>query len=236
MSASSPNLAAIRSLQQKLQASGRYRGDADGVYGPLTKAAILTSLTDGPDTLLTEGDYSSAAAKIAVTPPHIKAIAAVESSGAGFASSRPVLLFEPHRFSKATGRKFDLSHPGVSYPKWDRTRYPKGQAERYEQLLTAISLDVAAGFASASYGKFQILGENYAACGFLTSYDFAVAQAYDERRQLDSLVQFLLSKGLAKPLAAGNWEAVAEGYNGTAYRQNQYHLKLAKAFKAAGGK
>lgn len=221
------------SLQRALRDTGRYKGALDGKYGPLTRAAVLLAMTDGPDTVLTEADFADAAQQLGVTPAHIKAVTIVESSGAGFSEGRPVLLFEPHRFSRSTKGRYDQLVPDISYPKWDRSKYPKTQAARYDQLVKAVGLDAHAGFASASYGRFQILGENYAACGYDSPFEFAEAQAYDERTQLQSFVSFLRSKGLDRALRANSWAVFAEGYNGTAYRLNRYDEKLAAAFAEA---
>jgi hypothetical protein len=225
-----------RELQQRLKASGRYAGQVDDAYGPLTRAGVLLAMTDGPDTKLNPADYITSAARLGVTPAHVKAIKLVESSGEGFAKGRPVLLFEPHRFSKATKGRFNASAPDVSYPTWDPKKYPGSQDGRYAQLVKAVGLDVDAGFASASYGLFQILGENHGLCGFSSSFEFAVAQAKDEIEQLRSLEQFLMATGLHLALRRSDWAAFAKGYNGTAYRQNKYDTRLEAAYIAAGGR
>jgi len=221
----------LAELQTYLKQTGRYTGAIDGDWGRLTEAAILTMLTDGPDTKLTEQEFVNSANRLGVSPAHIKAVVSVESSGAGFQAGRPLILPEPHRFSKNTGHRFDGSHPTVSYRKWKTRPYPKTQDARYDQLLKMIRLDVDAGFASASYGKFQIMGENHKACGFETSWQFAEAQARDERTQLIAFEHFIRANGLLKHLQRGDWAAFARGYNGTAYAQNKYDVKLAQAFK-----
>lgn len=223
----------VASLQRALRDSGRYHGPLDGKYGPLTRAAVLLAMTDGPDTALSERDITEAAQTLGVTPAHIKAVTVVESSGAGFADGRPVLLFEPHRFSRSTKGRYDEVAPDVSYPKWDRTKYPKTQDGRYAQLVKAVGLEAHAGFASASYGRFQILGENFKECGYDSPFEFAQAQAYDERTQLYAFVSFLRSKGLDRALRANSWAVFAKGYNGSAYRVNRYDEKLAAAFAEA---
>jgi len=226
----------IDTLQGVLRAAGLYGGRVDGKWGTLTRAATLVGLTIGPDTKLTDRDIELSASILGVTPAHIMAVRTVESGGAGFTDGRPTILFEPHRFAKATGGRFNASHPHVSYQAWGSRPYPAGQAARYEQLLDAIALDVDAGFASASYGLFQILGENFNACGFWTPGQFALAMARDERAQLEALEGFLRTNGLVEPLRRGDWAAFARGYNGTAYRANRYDEKLAAAFRAAGGR
>lgn len=225
----------ITQLQSVLKKTGRYFGPIDGSYGPLTRAAVLLAMTDGPDTQLDEQDFADSAARLGVTVAHIKAITTVESSGAGFVSSRPVILFEPHRFSRATGHVYDQAAPDVSYPNWDRAKYPRTQEGRWKQLVKAVGLNVDAGFASASYGRFQILAENYRQCGYASPFDFACSQAYDEISQLHAFERFITSKGLLDELRAGDWGGFAEGYNGTAYKLNHYDERLSNAFKAAGG-
>lgn len=226
----------LKDLQAFLKATGRYAGSVDGLWGRLTEAAILLALTDGPDAPLTEADFAASAQRLGVTPAHVKAVAKVEASGAGFFAGRPLILFEPHRFSKATKGRFDRSNPSVSYPKWDAKRYPKTQDGRYDQLLEAVSLDVDAGFASASYGKFQIMGENARACGFDNPFAFAVAMARDEARQLKAFEGFIRAAGLLPALQRGDWAAFARGYNGSAFAVNRYDSRLAAAFASFGGR
>jgi hypothetical protein len=218
-------------LQLRLRDSFRYPENPDGKWGPLTERAILTALTDGPDTALTEQDFIDSANRLHCPVSHIKAVAAVEAAGAGFFQGRPKILPEPHRFSKLTKRRFDQSNPTISYPRWGTRPYPKTQEGRYRVLLDMIRLDVEAGFAACSYGKFQILGENHAACGYPNSYTFAFAQAYDEPTQLKAFEEFIKSQGLLTYLQNGIWTKFARGYNGPAYRENRYDVKLAQAVR-----
>jgi len=221
----------LSQLQQHLKNTGRYHGAVDGLWGRLTEAAILTLLTDGPDTSLTEQDFVDSAKRLDVTPAHIKAVVAVESSGAGFFAGRPLILPEPHRFSKWTKGRFDRTHPLISYPKWGTRPYAKTQDARYDQLLGMIRLDVDGGFAAASYGKFQIMGENHKLCGYDTPMAFAEAMARDERTQLRAFEQFIINTGLLPALRRGDWVSFARGYNGTGYAKNRYDIKLAQAFR-----
>lgn len=224
-------------LQAHLKKTGRYAGAVDGLWGRLTEAGVLLLLTDGPDTKLTDDDLRAVAKSLKVSFAQVKAVTNVESAGAGFFAGRPVILFEPHRFSKATKGRFDKTAPQVSYPRWDPKRYPKTQDGRYDQLLAAVKLDVAAGFASASYGRFQILGENFKACGFPSAMAFAEAQARDELGQLTAFEWFLRSTKLVDRLRActsdpKTCEAFCAGYNGSAFRANAYHVKIAAQIAA----
>lgn len=219
----------LADLQSELEATGRYAGEVDGIFGPATQAAIMTALEDGPDTRLFPSDYEAAANRLLCPVAHIMAIAEVEAAGSGFEVGKPKLLFEPHRFHKLTDGRFAARHPGISYARWGERPYPKTQRERYGQLLEAVALDVDAGFSAASYGKFQILGENAGACGYARPHRFAFAMAFDEKTQLAAFEEFIRKLGILPYLRLGEWNRVAKLYNGSAYARNQYDVKLARA-------
>ncbi|ASY45771.1 peptidoglycan-binding protein [Sphingobium xenophagum] len=217
-------------LQRRLSSLGFYHGQIDGRIGPQSKAAILACLTDGPDYPVDTRDIAVAASILRVEEAKVWAVYDVESSGDAFIGGRPTILFEPHRFSKSTDHRFDRSHPALSSRTWNRKLYSRSQGGRWEQLLSAVALDVDAGFMSASYGAFQILGENYAVCGAPDPWSFAWRQAQTEGDQLDAFIRFIEGRGLTGALRRGDWAAFARGYNGTAYRENKYDEKLAAAF------
>lgn len=221
-------------LQAHLKATGRYSGELDGKWGRLTEAGVLLLLTDGPDTKITDDDLRAMAARNTLTFAQAKAVLEVEANGAGFEAGRPLILPEPHKFSKATGHKYDVSHPTISYRKWGQRRYPRAQDARYDQLLEMIRLNVDAGFASASYGKPQIMGFNHLLAGYDTPMAFAEAMARDEATQIKAFERFLKNTGLMAKLRGCTTDPVTcrlfcAGYNGTAYRENGYDVKLAKA-------
>jgi hypothetical protein len=217
-------------LQRRLASLGYYAGAIDGRFGPVSKAATLACLTDGPDYGVTDSDIAQAAGLLQAEPAKIWAIYSVESSGRAFAEGRPTILFEPHRFSRSTAHRYDASHPRLSSRAWNRKLYPASQEGRWAQLLDAVALDVDAGFMSASYGGFQILGENYAACGAISPWAFAWTQSQTEGDQLAAFVRFVEARGLKSALQRGDWAAFARGYNGTAYRENRYDARLAAAY------
>lgn len=221
-------------LQQYLKDTGRYTGAIDGDFGRISTAATLVALTDGPDTALTEGDYESSALRLRVPVAHVKAIATVEAAGAGFQDGRPKILPERHIFSRLTGGVYDKKYPTLSYPKWGTRPYPGSQDARYDLLMRMVALDVDAGFGACSYGKFQILGSNFKACGYGSEMEFAFAMARDERTQLLAFEAFILANGILPALKAGRWAEVARKYNGSAYAANQYDKKLAAAARSFG--
>ncbi len=183
---------------------------------------------------LTTQDISDAATVLAVDAKKVWAVAKVESGPlGGFApDGRPIILFEPHVFSRLTQHRFDAGHGGVSYPKWGAKPYPKTQAERWGQLDYAANLDHDAALQSASYGLFQIMGFNFKICGFQTILEFWDAMHRTERDHLLAFAAFVKGNNLDAPLRAGDWAAFARGYNGPGQAE-AYALKLATTYAQA---
>ncbi len=222
-------------LQTYLRAIGRYDGALDGLYGPKTFTALLQALYEGPDTALTEADLVASAKRLSVPLPCLKAVIQVESASGGFYNGLTVILFEPHVFSVLTGRRYDNSHPTISYRGWGARPYPRLQAERWGQLLLAAGLDVDAAFSAASYGKFQIMGFNYRTCGYARPFDMAMAMSRDEQTQLAGFERLILSRNLDDSLRLRDWKTFARIYNGPGFAEHDYHGKLQRAYLAAGG-
>lgn len=83
---------------------------------------------------------------------------------------------------------------------------------------------------SASWGKFQIMGENWKALGWPSATQFASDMNVSEANQLSAFIKFVRSKGLVNSLKMHHWAAFAKGYNGTSFRDNQYDTRLQHAF------
>jgi hypothetical protein len=182
---------------------------------------------------LTNEDYARAAALLGCSVAAIRAVCQVEAPRGGFlADDRPVILFEGHYFHRLTGGAFDKTAPTVSYPTWTRQFYSKSGAGEWERLSAAIALDRPAALKSASWGRFQIMGENYRFCGFDSVQAFVNAMYASEGAQLDAFVQFVLHRGLNDELRDQRWADFARLYNGPAYAKNRYDTKLADAYKS----
>ena len=176
---------------------------------------------------LTQQDYETAAKFLNCDVAAVKAVKEVESSGSGFqADGKPKILFEGHWFWKYTGGKFGVSN--VSYPKWVRNYYNENQHNRLEK---AAKLDREAALKSASWGMFQIMGGNHKKAGFSTLQSFINAMYKDEASQLLAFCNFVKNSGLQDELQRKDWVGFAYGYNGAGYKVNNYHTKLANAYK-----
>ena len=181
---------------------------------------------------LTDADFTRAAAAIGCEPAAIQAVASVESAGSGFnPDGSPKSLFEGHWFHKLTQGRYTADHPTISYPNWTREFYGKTWQAEQARLAEARALDDTAALMSASFGRFQIMGMNHAACGFRTVQDFHQAMCEGEGQQLDAFVAFIQHRGLADELQEHRWADFARLYNGPGYAVNQYDVKIAAAFK-----
>ncbi len=181
---------------------------------------------------VTEAQVEAAAKELEVEADLIRAVEATESAidSAKKLSyqGRATILFERHKFHAFTGglhdSQPDLSNPAAGgYGKWS-AQYPK--------LERAFQLDENAALKAASWGKYQILGENYKACGYGSPREFVEAMINSEQAQLDAFVAFLQSKPeIHRALKKKDWAGFARGYNGPAYDQNQYDQKLRSAYE-----
>lgn len=186
---------------------------------------------------ITAQAFQQAALSLGCDIACIRAVDEVESAGAGFDErGRVKILFEPHIFAKYSGHKFDKSHPHLSYGNW-KPGAPSYSRDQHAVLAEAKALDPKAAIMSASWGRYQLMGFNFEACGFRNVYDFEAAMNNGEGAQLGAFVKFILKdKVMLIALRAKDWRAFAERYNGPGFAKNKYDTKLAVAYAKHGGK
>ena len=191
-------------------------------------------------------DYRDAAAFLGCKPAAIKAVAMVESpvelldgdpNGSFDEYDRPLILYERHVFARCTDPKgkYDVAHPDLS---GFRKPYGPGgygkYAAQYEKLERAYALDPEAALKACSWGMFQILGENYAACGFGDVESFVTKMCRSEESQLDILCTFINgNQRLLNALRREDWVGFSYNYNGEDYRRYEYDTKFVTAFETA---
>lgn len=217
---------------------------ADGIAGQKTLLAlgVIQNEPNGHiqdveiSKFLTEADYLYAANLIGCDVAAIKAVSDVESMGGGFLSNGDVkILFEPHIFYrelKARGINPDKHLAGNSdilYSSWKSGSYGSTNIQ-WNKMNRAMKINKEAALASASYGRFQIMGFNYKMCKYSSVSDFVNDMMVSERYHLLSLIEFVRAKGLVKHLVNRNWSGFAKGYNGEGYKKNNYDTKLEAAY------
>lgn len=185
----------------------------------------------GPALPLTDADIAAAAKRLNVEPAVIAAVAEVESAGGGFlADKRPKILFEAHVFGRLTAHRHDASHPNISAPAWDRSLYGASGAHQYDRLAEAIKLDRNAALQSASWGRFQILGQNYSIAGVPDVERFVAAMCESENEHLKAFINFCSARDIIRYLAVHDWRSFTRVYNGPG-QVDYYAQKLAEAYR-----
>lgn len=217
----------------------------DGIVGAKTWKSLIveTEISDAKDLsakmmnkTLSEDDLLYAADELEVELATIKAVNEVESSGSGFILDRPKILFEGHVFwRRLKAYRIDPTifvnegYENVLYESWERKHYLGGLRE-YERLERAREIHNGAAFESASWGLFQIMGYHWHDLGYKSIYEFAECMHKSEGEHLKAFVRFVIHNNLAGHLQRKNWAAFARGYNGSGYKQNNYDIKLARAY------
>lgn len=182
-------------------------------------------------TALRRADFEEVAARLNCEWEAVAAVAEVESGPmGGFAQDgRPIILFERHLFSRKTNRQYDQSHPTISNS--SPGGYPRTQNERWAQLAEAYALDPEAALQSASYGRFQVLGQNYPNLSMPNAHAYVTKLSRSEKDQLEAFEGFVRANGLADELQRKDWVGFASRYNGPGYAANQYDQKMAAAYE-----
>lgn len=179
---------------------------------------------------LAEADYADAARELEVEVEAIIAVSQVETKGEPFnLLGRPKILFERHYFHRLTQGKYDDSHPDIS----QRTMGGYGrESYQYVKLEVAYGINPDAALRSASWGRFQIMGDNFRAAGYATVTQFVRAMSESESAQLAAFVKLIQSdKRMRTALREKNWARFAFLYNGRSYAENQYDTKMQSAYE-----
>ncbi|QDQ89151.1 DUF3380 domain-containing protein [Alcaligenaceae bacterium SJ-26] len=204
----------------------------DGKFGPKTDAYLRGSETGH---LLKQRDLVNAANRLGVDLPSVMAVNEVESTGSGFIEPGvPKILFERHVFwQRLRARGIDPAPLAQKYPgtvNQKRGGYAGGRSE-YTRLHVALQINRDAAWESASWGAFQIMGYHWETLGFDSVQAFVEAMRSGEAAQLDSFAAFILADpNLHRALKGRKWSTFARIYNGPAYAENLYDVKLSRAY------
>lgn len=199
--------------------------------------------------MLDNDDIEASCKALNIEPAAMHAVIEVESGGSGFfTNGQPKILFEGHVFwkhladRKAKGlipqgpEYYAPTYPDIVYKDWTRQYYLVDEKE-YLRLEKAMLIDRDSAYLSTSWGKFQILGENFEAAGFKgkTINDFVEAQKISEMEHLKAFIGFISNtlykgKNLISYLQSKDWSSFARAYNGPSYAENKYDINLEQAY------
>ncbi len=197
---------------------------------PLLQHRIFTPMCWAhPNDVLTEADFETAARDLQCEVAAIRAVADTEAKDSPWDFyGRPVILFERHKFAGHTGGRFSGTHPDLSQTRYGGWGLP---GKQYERLRRAAMLDETAALKSASWGLFQILGENYRTAGYATVAAFVTGMMQSRVNHLRAFVAFVgANSGLKRAIQQKDWADFARRYNGKDYRKNDYDGKMSRAY------
>lgn len=199
------------------------------------------------------------AKELGCQPAALIAVDSVESGGRGFFADgkTPIILFEPHIFWKELKKRGidpykyatktmsvknakgeiitlpcdDPKNP-ILYPTWVPGLYGPSTIQ-HQRLARAVNIDRDSALSAASWGRYQILGQNYKLAGCATLQEFINKIYRSEDDHLDLFAAYIKNTGLDDELRQLDWRGLAAGYNGPLYWRNNYDKKLAAAYKKA---
>jgi hypothetical protein len=202
----------------------------DGQAGPATRSAIMHVFANTSAPAITSNEIANIAENIGIPERNLRAISLVESGGSGFDNSgRPKILFERHYFHRLTNGRWSPS----SFSQASGGGYKESS---WDKLCRAACLHPLHAFASASWGKFQIMGSHANSLGYDSPLVFAYTMTRSEKAHYEALAAFIKTNRLDNEARAISTNpeacrAFAKAYNGPAYAKFSYHQKLAKAMK-----
>jgi hypothetical protein len=187
--------------------------------------------------MLSRDQYQTEANLLGCETEAIMAVGSVESNGHGFQTNgEPKILFEGHIFWRQLLKAginpaaIQKGNEDILYPVWNlATVRPLYNMDQYQRLNKAKAINPEAALKSASWGAFQIMGFNYAACGYASVEDFVAAQN-DEFSQLQCFSAYIKNNHLNVNLEHLDWAGFALAYNGKGYQANHYDTKLKAAY------
>ena len=210
----------------------------DGIVGETTLNALKGL---NVSKYLQDTDLQAGAKRLGIAEIIIRAIAEVETMGQGFLpDGRPKILFERHRMyfylSQKHGKTF-ANQMMKQYPNIINTATGgyHGNAAEYTRLSLAKQIDLECALQSASWGRFQLMGENWKDLGYSSVQDFVEQHYQSESLQFEAFLRFCEWKSgtfngkkisLVDALKAENWDAVFSLYNGSNYKKLGYDSKF----------
>lgn len=201
---------------------------ADGQFGPVSTAALLSAFSNPNAPAITESELQAFADRLGCSLRQLRAVSIVESAGSGFdRQGRPKILFERHLFHRLTHGE----HSPAVYSSPAGGGY---EISSWSKLAAACAVDPDAAFASCSWGKFQVLGLHWSTFGFVSPFALARTTAKSEKAHYELLALYIEKHGLTDELRAisrdpDDCRAFARAYNGPAYAKFHYDTKLAEA-------
>ena len=186
-------------------------------------------------------EIATTAKALGIEAAALLAIAEVESGGKAFAlvggRREPLIRFEGHYFDRrlSAQKRQKARAQGLASPTAGAVANPRTQAARWRLLARAASIDHQAAHESVSWGIAQVMGAHWQWLGY-ADIDALVAEARSGiGGQIRLMARYIEKSGLSAAIRKHDWEALARGYNGPAYKRNSYDTRIAAAYEKYRG-
>lgn len=213
----------------------RIGSEPDGRWGPHSRKALLEHFSNRQANAIGLADMAAMATRLGCSLLQLQAVRAVEAGGNGFDNAgRPKILFERHKFHRATGGRYSPTwFSQASGGGYSTDANGNGVNDSWDKLSDAIATgEVDAAFMACSWGAFQIMGDWWDELGYPSPYALAWTCAQSEGDHLELFTRYIEFHKLQDELRAitSNPETCrpfAAAYNGPGYKRFDYHAKIA---------
>ena len=173
---------------------------------------------------INDNDYATTAKELGIEKEVLMAIASQESKHTSFkAVKQATILFERHKmywllikkgYTKASVDALSKKYPSIV----NKSDGGYNDMTSYEKLKIAKSIDYSCAVQSCSWGKFQVMGLNYANL-YSSPMELEKAMNMCELQQFKYFVSYLKNtSGMVDALKNKNWERIATLYNGPKWK------------------
>ena len=176
------------------------------------------------------------ARRFGLDPAALQAVAWVESAGTFFwtvdGEEKPPIRPEVHKFYQfLSGERRDRAvREGLAHPRAGGVSLPNSWAARYAFFERMCAIDESAAIMATSWGIGQVMGFNWDMLGFDSPQELMYRACAGIEGQLELMRRYIVEIGLDVALDRKQWAVFAAGYNGPAYQQNAYDVRLKEAY------
>lgn len=177
------------------------------------------------------------AAVLAVVKVEGEAVDMADGIQDGKVGGQVMIRWEGHYFWRLLpeAKRVQARRAGLADPKAGKVKNPRSMAARHALLDRARAIDEEAALKSVSMGVGQVMGANFAMCGYRTVFKMW-HDAHTLLGQVRMMLGYVKAAGLADELRDARFTPFARGYNGPGYAANRYDKKMEEAYAEFGGK
>lgn len=187
-------------------------------------------------TKLAEDNGIEGAALMAVVDTEGRVVDLEDGIQDGMVNGFVMIRWEGHYFYKLLKgeQRAQAVRLGYAAQKHGIVKNPRSMEGRHALLRKAMEINEEMALRSISMGVGQVMGENFGMCGYASVFEM-----WDDCHSLEgqarAMLGFIKGARLLDELQGLKWAAFARAYNGPSYKENNYDVKMAQAYRRFGG-